>query len=121
MINLVHHVAITIHIDEEKRARDFYCGVLELREVEKPPDLKTNGGLWLQVGNLQVHLSIQNDFDPSQSKGHIAYQVNSLSKTRDKLIKHGLKLGEVNQQIPGYKRFDFRDPFGNRVELLEMI
>jgi catechol 2,3-dioxygenase-like lactoylglutathione lyase family enzyme len=72
------------------------------------------------VGDLQVHVGVETGRDPALTKAHVAYQVTDLAKWRDRLEKAGVKFGE-SMPIPGFARFEFRDPFGNRVELIQPI
>jgi catechol 2,3-dioxygenase-like lactoylglutathione lyase family enzyme len=52
------------------------------------------------------------------TKAHIAYEVNNLEEWRAKLAAAGTQLLD-GVPIPGCNRFEFRDPFGNRVEFIE--
>ncbi|MCB0033559.1 MAG: VOC family protein [Anaerolineales bacterium] len=113
----VHHVQITVAKNEEAAARAFYLGVLGLPEVEKPTSLKDRGGFWLQVGDRAVHVGLEDGVDRWQTKGHIAYQVDDLAHWRSVMTAAGLTVLE-SIPIPGYERFEFRDPFGNRVEMI---
>src|SRR5262249_47270927 len=56
MIIGIDHVQITIPANAVAEARAFYCGLLGLREVEKPAALRGWGGFWLQAGDRQVHV-----------------------------------------------------------------
>lgn len=116
----VNHVQITISKGEENAARDFYCKVLGLREIDKPEILQTRGGFWLEADGFQIHIGTENDFDRTVTKAHVAYEVEELEIWRAKLESEGIKIIE-SVQIPNYHRFEFRDPFGNRVEFLEKI
>ncbi|MGH9820039.1 MAG: VOC family protein [Pyrinomonadaceae bacterium] len=118
MILNVHHTQITIPIGEEDVARAFYCGLLGLTEVEKPEALKKRGGLWLEVGGFQVHLGTEDMTGRKPSKAHVAYLVEDLDEWRQKLSENNLEI-LAGIPIPNYRRFEFRDPFGNRVEFLE--
>lgn len=118
MIQGIHHVQITIPPNTEDEARSFWCGVMGLTEVEKPESLRGRGGLWLQAGNQQLHLGIEEASTPSRS--HVAWQVTELEGWRRKLNIAGIETGN-GIPIPGYDRFEFRDPFGNRVELIESL
>lgn len=120
MIFKVHHAQITIPVGKEDEGRSFYCGVLGLSEIEKPDALKGRGGLWLVVDGFQVHLGVEDIDGRKLSKGHVAYLVDNLDGWRTKLIEHNVEILD-GIPIPNYRRFEFRDPFGNRVEFIERI
>jgi len=113
----IDHAQITVPIGEESRAREFYCGLLGLREIEKPQSLKSRGGLWLQIGDRQLHIGVETGVDRSLTKAHIAYEVDDVAAWRKKLADHGVQILE-SVPIEGFERFEFRDPFGNRVEFI---
>ncbi|MGI8495179.1 MAG: VOC family protein [Pyrinomonadaceae bacterium] len=120
MILNIHHAQITIPKGEETAAREFYCEVLGLREVSKPEPLKNRGGFWLQLCAFQIHVGTEDDVERAKTKAHIAYEVENLESWREKLETRGVKI--LNGiKIPGCERFEFRDPFGNRVEFLEKV
>ena len=56
MIIGIHHAQITIPKGKESEVRDFYCGVLKLKEIPKPKLLQGCDSFWLQVGDKQVHV-----------------------------------------------------------------
>ncbi|MEZ4668758.1 MAG: VOC family protein [Anaerolineae bacterium] len=120
MIIGIHHVQITIPKGSEAEGRAFYCGVLGLPEIEKPDSLKGRGGFWVQVGDRQLHVGTEDGFDRLTTKGHVAYQVDDLQHWRNVLTEYGVKV-EEQIPIPGIDRFEFRDPFGNRVEILQLV
>jgi len=55
----LHHADLIIPRGAESEARKFYCELLGLTEIQKPEKLQKNGGLWLQLGNAQLHLSYE--------------------------------------------------------------
>ena len=116
----VHHVQVTIPKGSEEKARAFYCSVLGLIEVPKPESLAGRGGFWLQLGDTQIHVGTEDGVERSATKAHVAYLVNDLEKWRRELSERSISIIE-GIPIPGYKRFEFRDPFGNRVEMLENV
>lgn len=118
MILGLHHVQITIPRGAEDEARRFYCGFLGLNEVPKPKSLAGRGGFWLEAGSRQIHIGTEDGVDRSLSKAHIAYLVDDLDSWSKKLTERGIKLID-GIPILGYRRFEFRDPFGNRVEFLQ--
>jgi catechol 2,3-dioxygenase-like lactoylglutathione lyase family enzyme len=118
MILSLHHAQITIPFGAEDEARRFYCGLLGLKEIDKPGSLAGRGGFWLEVGDRQVHVGVENGVERARSKAHVAYLVDDLESTREKLIGDKVEILD-GIPIPGYLRFEFRDPFGNRVEFLQ--
>lgn len=116
----VNHVQLTIPEGTEQQARQFYCGLLGLSEIMKPPILVSNGGFWLQTGNIQIHVGVESGVDRHTTKVHIAYEVHGIDAWRAKLEAARIKLLNC-LPIPGYSRFEFMDPFGNRIELIEKV
>lgn len=116
----IHHIQITIPKNMENQAREFYCGLLNLPEIEKPDSLKNRGGFWLQVGDRQVHIGTENDIDRNATKAHIAYHVDNVSAWHTHLSAKGVQIAE-SIPIPDYHRFECRDPFGNRIEFIQTI
>lgn len=96
----LHHAQITIPKGAEEQAREFYCGVLGLAEIEKPASLRARGGFWLQVGDREVHVGTEDGVDRHQTKAHLAYQVTDLAGWRKKLAERGISVLE-SIPIPG--------------------
>ena len=120
MILGLHHAQITIPKGAEQEGKAFYCDVLGLKEIEKPDSLRGRGGFWLQVGNREVHVGTEVGFDRFTTKAHLAYQVTDLALWRQTLEALQIEILE-GVPIPGYDRFEFRDPFGNRVEMIQAL
>ena len=120
MILGIHHVQITIPKGAEEKARAFYCGILDLREIPKPEELAGRGGFWLEIGDRQVHVGTEELADRAASKAHVAYAVSDIGHWRTRLEENGVRILE-GIPIPGMDRFEFRDPFGNRVEFLQIV
>lgn len=118
MILRFHHAQITVPNSKVEEARNFYCGILHLKEVPKPDALLGRGGFWVRVGDQQLHIGIEEGFDRLQTKAHIAYEVSDIKAMKSLLTENGIKILE-SVPIPGYERFEFRDPFGNRVECIK--
>ncbi|WP_368505145.1 VOC family protein [Alkalihalophilus sp. As8PL] len=118
MIIGLHHAQITIPKGAEEQGKEFYCNVLGLSEIEKPDSLKGRGGFWLQVGDKEVHVGTEEGFDRLTTKAHLAYQVEDIAHWKKVLEENNIKMLE-SVPIPNYERFEFRDPFGNRVEMIK--
>ncbi len=120
-ITRLNHVQICIPKGAETQARQFYCEVLGLPEIEKPESLQGRGGFWLQVADQQVHVGTEDGANRAATKAHIAYQVDDLKAWRTRITEQGVTGLEDGIPIPGYTRFEFRDPFGNRVEFIQPV
>ena len=118
MIQAVHHVQISIPVGAEDKAREFYCGVLAFREISKPEAIRSRGGFWVELDGFQIHFGTEDGVDRIKTKGHIAYLVTDLKSWRETLKTKGCETID-GVPIPNFDRFEFRDPFGNRVEFLE--
>jgi catechol 2,3-dioxygenase-like lactoylglutathione lyase family enzyme len=103
----------------EAEARAFYGGILGLREVAKPAALADRGGAWFASGTAQVHLGVDADFRPAR-KAHPALVVNDLDAALAQCRVAGSTVAEATP-IPGLRRAYVYDPFGNRIELVEVM
>ncbi len=118
MIHGIDHVQITIPPGAEDAARAFYCRLLGVEEVAKPAALVGRGGLCLRFGDRHVHLGVEDGVNRQATKAHVAYAVTDLARWRRVLSEAGVEILD-GIPIPGYERFEFRDPFGNRVEFIQ--
>lgn len=115
----LHHAEITIPRGAEDEARRFYCGILGLVEVEKPAALQGRGGFWLSVGSaVVVHVGAEDGVNRASTKAHLAYRVDNLAAWRARLEAEGFS-SQDGIKLPGLVRCELRDPFGNRLELLQ--
>lgn len=114
----LHHVQVAIPRGEEDRARPFYGGVLGLVEIPKPVNQRERGGLWYQIGTLQLHLGVEDDFRPAK-KAHPALLVDDLVSVVARAEAAGHPARPDQLVLEGYDRVFVDDPFGNRVELLQ--
>jgi catechol 2,3-dioxygenase-like lactoylglutathione lyase family enzyme len=113
----LNHAHLTVPIANLEEARRFYCEVIGLQEVEKPESLKVYPGFWVQLDNCQLHIGGENSSINRWDSGvHVAIEVPDLEDRRARLQLAGVKMSDM-VYYPGYRRFEFRDPFGNRLEL----
>jgi catechol 2,3-dioxygenase-like lactoylglutathione lyase family enzyme len=112
-----HHVQVAIPPGGEDEARAFYCDVLGMTEIPKPPDLAARGGLWLRWAEAEIHLGVEEPFRPAH-KGHPAFLVDDLDAVTGALEAAGADTTR-DDLFPGYRRCYAADPFGNRLEFLE--
>ncbi len=117
-VQAIDHIQITSSSEAEDAMLFFYSQVLGLTEITKPEDLQTNGGAWYVLGNIQIHISTEQQANNAVSRRHICFQVDNLEAFAKHLQAHGVEI--INgQPIPFTKRFFIRDPGGNRLEIAE--
>lgn len=112
----IHHIQITAIPDKEAACRAFYGDVLRLEEIPKPEALKGRGGAWYRVGDIQLHLGIENSGSGGASRRHVCFEVPDLTAMRARLEAAGYPVEEA-APVEGLERFFTRDPAGNKVEL----
>jgi catechol 2,3-dioxygenase-like lactoylglutathione lyase family enzyme len=117
VVLMIDHVQLAIPAGGEALARDFYAGILGLREVPKPANLAARGGAWFGSAGARIHLGIEADCRPS-AKAHVALLVDDLHAIVARCAERGYRIAQ-GEPIPGYERAYVRDPFGNRIELME--
>lgn len=112
----IDHIQLCIPIGREDEARSFYCELLGLQEIEKPEFLRKNGGFWLKLGNIGLHIGAE-DLE-NQSKRHPALQINNFDAFHKFLMEKKIR-HKVDKEIRGVRRISFFDPFNNRIEVLD--
>ncbi|PYI53030.1 glyoxalase [Paenibacillus flagellatus] len=113
----IDHVQLAAPAGCEDEARRFFGGLLGMEEIAKPAQLLGRGGVWFRCGAHQLHVGVQADFVPA-AKAHPAFEVQGLAALRSRLAAHDIAVIE-DEPLEGVSRFHIRDPFGNRVELVE--
>lgn len=113
------HVQVAAPVGCETSARSFYGDLLGLAEVEKPEPLRARGGAWFRLGNQQLHIGVDEAFQPAL-KAHPAIRVvdrSSLDLLADRLGAAGFPV-IWDDALTDAHRFYSEDPWGNRIELL---
>ncbi|MEP6688832.1 MAG: VOC family protein [Gemmatimonadales bacterium] len=115
----VDHVQLAMPAGGEDAARRFYGDVLGLAEVPKPAALAGRGGAWFQSGDVRLHLGVEADFRPAR-KAHPALRVEGLTALIVRCVDAGFPV-ERAVPMPGVERVHVADPFGNRIEFIEVL
>jgi catechol 2,3-dioxygenase-like lactoylglutathione lyase family enzyme len=117
----LNHVQVTIPSGVEDVGRAFYVGLLGLEEVAKPASLVGRGGFWVALGvGVSLHVGVEDGVDRFKTKAHVAFEVRDLGYWRRRVGNAGISI-KNSTPIPGYNRFEIRDPFGNRLEFIAAI
>jgi len=114
----IDHIQIAAPPGCEAAARDFYGSILGMKEIEKPPVLRARGGCWFECGSQQLHIGVERNFQPAK-KAHPAFAVFRLDDLREALESRGRAVFD-DDNLPGLRRFYAEDPWGNRLEFVEI-
>ena len=112
------HVQLAMPPGGEAAARAFYVGVLGMVEIPKPAELEGRGGVWFGVEGVELHLGVDPDFRPAR-KAHPGLRVTGLPALIARCEAAGYP-ALAGTALPGRQRVHVADPFGNRLELLEI-
>jgi catechol 2,3-dioxygenase-like lactoylglutathione lyase family enzyme len=118
MINAVDHVQLAMPPGGEDVAAAFYEGVLGIPRIPKPPHLAKRGGCWFESDAVKIHLGVEADFRPAK-KAHPGLLVDDLGRLIGDLELAGHRVNR-DEPLEGYHRVYVDDPFGNRLELMEV-
>jgi catechol 2,3-dioxygenase-like lactoylglutathione lyase family enzyme len=119
VLGRLHHVQLAMPRGAEDRAREFFVGVLGMTELVKPPRLATRGGAWFGSGAVELHLGVEEPFQPAR-KAHPGVLVEDLDELADRLTSKDIQL-MWDDDLPGFRRIYVSDPFGNRLEFLQAV
>ncbi|MEP6574115.1 MAG: VOC family protein [Gemmatimonadota bacterium] len=111
------HVQLAMPEGGEPAAREFYTNILGFDEVPKPAALAGRGGAWFTAGSVHFHLGVEANFRPAR-KAHPALLVEGLRELITRCEAAGRPV-TPDIPLPGMKRINVTDPFGNRIELIE--
>jgi len=118
MITVLHHVNITIPAELEAAAKEFYGLVLGLRQIPKPAASRQTGA-WYQIGDNQLHLSVEDGEPARLSSRHVCFTVSDLAEAEEKFRDAGVEIIPDPRPVPGTARFYVRDPGGNLFEIAQ--
>ncbi len=116
-IESLDHVQLAMPAGGEAEAIGFYCDLLGIPQIEKPPHLAARGGCWFESSSVKLHLGVDPEFKPAQ-KAHPALLVSDLPGLVKRLRTARVTVRD-DEPLDGYDRVYVDDPFGNRIELME--
>jgi catechol 2,3-dioxygenase-like lactoylglutathione lyase family enzyme len=113
----LHHIQLSVPPGAEDECRAFWVKSLGFVELEKPPELRSRGGIWVRADQLEIHIGTEQDFRPAR-KAHPGILVRDLDALAQRCEAHGIDV-TWDDNFPGYRRFYTWDNCGNRLEFLQ--
>ena len=121
---------VCYRINEIDRSIEFYCGALGFKELKRYPIRDEAANIYVAPEgseNTPLELTFNfgrtEDYDIGTGYGHIAYHVEDLDGTLERLAAIGVQPEKPPYSIrEGGSRLCFvRDPDGYRIELIEKV
>ena len=121
---------VCYRINEIDRSIEFYCGALGFKELKRYPIRDEAVNIYVAPEgseNTPLELTFNfgrtEDYDIGTGYGHIAYHVEDLDGTLERLAAIGVQPEKPPYSIrEGGSRLCFvRDPDGYRIELIEKV
>jgi catechol 2,3-dioxygenase-like lactoylglutathione lyase family enzyme len=116
MLTITHIDHVSVLITNVAAARQFYGGILGLREIPAPREFDFVA-VWYDLGGQYLHLLLKPQPD-TISPRHFCLHVRDIAAARRHFADHAVPIDET-VKIAAANRFFVRDPDGNRIELLE--
>lgn len=119
-IESLHHVSVAV--TDLVAARQFYGGVLGLREIARPPF--PFEGAWYAIGDRQLHLIVHPESKAlrhtgaiDSHDGHVALRVRSYAGAKTHLEALGVPLRDRYDNRTPWAQLFVLDPDANVIEL----
>ena len=118
----VQHVSVPMPAGGNDEMRRFYNETLGFTEITPPSVLGPERFVWFAVGDggHELHAYTMDPFVQSQPSQHFCVQVDDGQAARDKLAAADFPVNE-EPVINNRPRFSTMDPFGNKVEITEIV
>ncbi len=120
MVTSLHHVNVTVPQELEAATKHFYGEVVGLQQVPKPATSRQSGA-WYQIGEIQLHLSVEDEKSGPPGSRHVCFTVSDLRKAERKFREAGVEIIPDARPIAGTQRFYVRDPAGNQLEIVQHL
>jgi catechol 2,3-dioxygenase-like lactoylglutathione lyase family enzyme len=118
----VQHVSVPMPPGGQEQAREFYGGILGMREKSPPSSLAQQQLVWFDAGDggHEVHVFADDEMESKSTAQHLCLQVDSLAEYRNRLTEQGVSIEETTP-ITNRPRLFVHDPFGNLIEITQVL
>ena len=113
-----NHINICVTPEQLEDAKAFYSEVIGLKLITRPDHIFNSKGYWFDIGDIQLHIGVEPQMP--RSTRHTAFEVEDVAAAKKLLEAHNVELVK-EPVVPGWDRFAFYDPFGNRIELIQIV
>ncbi|MEZ4522066.1 MAG: VOC family protein [Thermomicrobiales bacterium] len=121
------HVSVPVPAGKIDEVHSFYGGVIELEKLPVRDEVR-DVVAWYRVGTGQLHLIANSGWKPPREHAmlpeagpHFALIVENVDWMRERLDRQNVENWESEVEIPNRRRLFCRDPFGNIIELVELL
>lgn len=113
----INHFNICVPPERLEEAWEFYTNIIGLELIPRPDHVFDTPGYWFDIGDAQLHIGVEK---PIQFTGrHTALEVTDILAAKTHLEENGISIFP-QEKVAGWERFAFNDPFGNRMELIQI-
>ena len=118
MVVALHHVNVTVPAELEAATKHFYGAVLGLKQIPKPATSRQSGA-WYEIGESQLHLSVNDEAREQLGSGHVCFAISDLAEAEQNFRAAGVEIITDSEPNPNSRRFFVRDPGGNLLEIAQ--
>lgn len=121
-VQRLQHASVPMPPGGEVEARRFYGEALGMREIAPPEGIRHLRVVWFRAGDGddEVHCFTEERLGPNSPGQHLCLQVDDLAAFRRRMAERGIEVEETHE-IHNRPRFFVHDPFGNRIELTQIL
>ncbi|WP_421828360.1 VOC family protein [Larkinella sp.] len=112
-ITAIDHIQLSMLPNGQEDIRNFYVTILGMEEVFNPG---STGGVWLKSGSIHIHFGVDPQLIPSKY-AHIALRINNLPSFLERCHHFSIDI-EKRDAVDVTHRIYIKDPFGNKIELI---
>jgi catechol 2,3-dioxygenase-like lactoylglutathione lyase family enzyme len=116
----LQHTSVPMEPGREADARAFYGGALNMDEKPVPDTIAHLGLIWFRAGDDEIHVFREENLNHKAVGQHFCLQVEDIEWYRANLTKHGVEIEETIG-VTNRPRFFVNDPFGNRIEITQVL